>query len=58
MNSTQSTVVKTKDGRTFFASCDALVKLALTEAGNPEVVAVQMPSGAWSTKLADRKSVV
>ena len=52
MNSTQSTVVKTKDGRTFFASCDALVKLALAEAGNPEVTAVRMPSGAWSSKMA------
>jgi len=52
MKNTSKSVVKTKDGRTFFATCDALLKMRLAEAGNPEVIAVLMPSGAWSTRLA------
>lgn len=52
MKRNQNSQVKTNDGRTFFASNDALLGLYLAQAGNPTVVAVRMPSGAWSTNAS------
>lgn len=44
--------VQTSDGKTYFAANDALMHLYLSEAGNPVVVAVRMPSGVWSANPA------
>jgi hypothetical protein len=52
MKNTANTQVKTKDGRIFFGKTECDVQLSLAAAGNPEVVAVRMPSGAWSTLMA------